>query len=73
MQSVSLPDDLVDQLQRLASDERVSVADVIHLALNDRAGVRVNMARRAARASRESFLQALDLIPDVDPQPEDRL
>jgi len=73
MQSGSLPKDLVEQLRRLGPDERVSLANVNHLALIDHVNMRVNMARRAARASRESFLQALDLIPDVDPQPEDRL
>ena len=49
MQSVSLPNDLVDQLRRLAADEHVSVADVIHTALHDHVAVRESIARRAAR------------------------
>ena len=45
MQSVSLPNDLVDQLQRLAADEHVSVADVIHTALHDHVALRESIAR----------------------------
>ena len=73
MQSVSLPNDLVDQLQRLAADEHVSVAEVIHTALHDHVAVRESIARRATRASQADFLRALDLVPDVEPAPEDRV
>ena len=45
MQSVSLPNDLVDQLQRLAADEHVPVADVIHTALHDHVALRESIAR----------------------------
>jgi hypothetical protein len=31
------------------------------------------LAARAARGNREAYLAALDLVPDVEPGPEDRL
>ena len=51
---------LVDRLQRLVSVECVSVADVIHTALQDRVAVRELIARRAARACQGDFLRALN-------------
>ena len=73
IQSISLPNELVDQLQALAAQEQVSVAGVIQATLNEHFALRRSIAERAARSSREAFLEALDQIPDADLAIEDRL
>ncbi len=73
IQSISFPNELVDQLQALAAQEQVSVAGVIQATLDEHFALRRSIAERAARSSREAFLEALDQIPDAEPAIEARL
>jgi hydroxylamine reductase (hybrid-cluster protein) len=71
--SVTLPDEIYEKAAALARAEQVSVDAFVSGALADQLAARNYLAMRAARASREKFVAALDRVPDVEPEEHDRL
>ena len=71
--SVVVPDEIYAKAAELAEADKVSIDDFIYGALADQLAARDYLRRRAARASREKFVAALDQVPDVEPEEYDRL
>ena len=75
--SLRLPESLHQQLREIASQEGISLNQLIVLAAGEKAAVLRHEAtilhRRAARGSREGFLRALAQVPDAPPMPGDEL
>lgn len=71
--TVLLPDDIYDKAAELAQADRVSINDFVSAALADQLAAKEYLRQRASRATRERFLDALDRIPDVEPEDFDQL
>ncbi len=71
-----IPDSIYRQAIELAQNEQMPLEQVVALALAQALGAWSNqnlIAQRAKRASRVKFTEALAQVPDVDPEPYDRL
>ncbi len=71
--NLTLPESLYRKAVEVAERENISVERVVSSALAEQLLALDHLERRAARASQERFLAALHKIPDVDPEPYDRL
>jgi len=74
--SVRLPDSLHKRARSLAKEEHISMNQLLATALAEKIAAldaETYIKERAKRASRASFLAALDQAPDVDPPEHDRL
>jgi hypothetical protein len=71
--TISLPEELVRLVEELAAREHVSVEEFVSAALSEQFAGTEYLRRRGERASEAKFRAALDRIPDVDPEPHDRL
>ena len=74
--SVRLPDSLHKRARSLAKEEHISINQLLATALAEKIAAldaETYIKERAKRASRASFLAALDQAPDVDPPEHDRL
>ena len=71
--SVTVPDPLFQKVTQLAARQNVSVERLIASALAQQIACWERVERMAARGNREGFLEAMSKVPDVDPDPEDRL
>jgi hypothetical protein len=71
-----IPEPVLKQAQELAAREHIPLEQIISLAVTQAVGVWSNesyIALRAKRGSRESFVDALKEVPDVEPPDFDRL
>ena len=74
--SLRLPNSLHAAAKELAEREGISVNQLVATALAEKLSALMTVEyldRRARRGSREKFLAALARVPDVAPQPADRL
>lgn len=74
--SLRLPESLHERARALAQQEGVSINQLIATALAEKISAldTVGYLRdRAARGSREAFLDALNDVPDAEPMPGDEL
>jgi len=71
--TISLPEDLWKRAEGLAAAERMSVEQFLSTRLSEQFDDLEYLRERAARASQAKFREALRQIPDVDPEPYDRL
>lgn len=74
--SLRLPDSLHQQARKLAEKERVSINQLITLALAEKISALMTedyLAERARRGNREKFLAAMANVPNVEPEEYDRL
>jgi HicB family len=74
--SLRLPDSLHESARALAEQENVSLNQLITLALAEKMSALMTedfLAERAKKGSRKKFLRALDRVPDIEPDPCDRL
>lgn len=69
--SVSLPDKIYEQAERLAQREGVSMDRFIVMAI-ERMALQY-LEERARRGSREAYEAALAKVPDVEPEEYDKL
>lgn len=73
--TVSLPESVHNQLQRLADREGVSIDQLAASALTEKVAALLTndyLTQRAQRGSRRSFEQALAKIKDIEPDSTDR-
>ena len=73
---ISLPDDVLSEARRLASNDHVALDEFIARAIAEHAASirRFQYLReRGNGANREKFLAALRKAPDVQPDPSDRI
>jgi hypothetical protein len=71
--SVNIPDDLYRQAREIADSQHLSVDDVISSAFAEQLAALERLRQRAARGNRETFVQVLKKVPDVEPDDCDRL
>jgi hypothetical protein len=71
--TISLPDEILRKAEDLAARERISIDELVIAALTEQFAGAEFLRRRGERASTEKFRAALDEIPDVEPEPYDRL
>jgi hypothetical protein len=74
--SIQLPDSLAKKAGELAERDGMSLDQFISTAVSEKLSGWIaegNIEQRAARASREKFLDALGQVPDVPPAENDRL
>ncbi len=74
--NVTIPESLRRRAQTLAQDDGVSIDQFIATALAEKVAVLdadSYIRQRAARGSREKFERVLAKVPDVEPEPHDRL
>ena len=69
--SITVPDEIYEKAVKMAAERHVPVDDLIATALADQMSAQEYITRRAARSSRETFLAALDQVPDSEPQDHD--
>jgi hypothetical protein len=74
--SVRLPESLHQRVREMAVREGISINQLIATALAEKMSALLTadyLEGRARRGSRTRFLAALAQVPDVEPQPHDRL
>ncbi|MDR1183579.1 MAG: toxin-antitoxin system HicB family antitoxin [Coriobacteriales bacterium] len=74
--TVRLPDSIHKNLRSIAKKDRVSINQLISSAVTEKVSALMTedyLEARAARASRETFDAALAQIPNIPPEPYDRL
>lgn len=74
--SIRLPESLHERVRELAAREGVSINQLIASALAEKMSAIMTadyLEARARRGTREKFLAALAQVPDVEPEPQDRL
>jgi hypothetical protein len=74
--SLRLPESLHQKVRELAEKEGVSINQLVTTALAEKISALLTkeyLEERAARGSREEFLRILDKVPDVEPDPDDRI
>lgn len=74
--NVNLPDSLHQAVRELAQKENISINQLITIALAEKISALTTetyLQERASKGSRNKFEDALNLVPDVDPDDEDKL
>lgn len=74
--SLRLPDSLHKQVRKLAEKEKVSINQLITLALAEKLSALMTedyLEERAKRGSRKKFQRAMSKVPKVEPEAHDRL
>ena len=74
--SLRLPDSLHAKIRELASEEGVSINQFLTLAAAEKVSALLTveyLRERAGRGSREAFDAVLARVPDVEPDPKDRI
>jgi len=74
--NINVPDSLLKQAQEVAAREDVTVDQLIATALAEKMSALMTveyLRTRAARGDTHRFRQALDKVPDIEPDPVDRL
>jgi hypothetical protein len=71
--NITVPDDLYQRVLDRAMKDGLSVQEFVSRVLADRLAARDFIDARAELFSRGEFEKALDYVPDVEPEPHDRL
>jgi hypothetical protein len=71
--SIDVPEDLYNRAAELAARDHVSVEEFVSAVLANRLASREYIETRAKLFNRDEFEQALNEIPDVEPESHDRL
>jgi hypothetical protein len=71
--NVDLPESVYRQIADLAARQQVSMERIVMAALAEQLAGWTHVENMARDGNRERFLAALDRVPPVEPDPEDRL
>ena len=74
--SLRMPDYLKNAVNDVCANEKISLNQFIVNALSEKVSALQTLdiiEQRAKRASKESFLEALSMVPSVEPDERDRL
>jgi hypothetical protein len=74
--SIRLPESLHQRVRELSAREGISINQLIAAALAEKMSAIMTadyLEARARRGTRKKFLAALAQVPDVEPEPRDRL
>jgi len=70
---ISIPDEIFVRAERLAAQQHLSLDDLISAALSEHIAGTEYIRRRGDHANIAKFREMLTLVPDVPPEPHDRL
>lgn len=76
IENVAIPESLFKQVRELAEKEGISLEQFVSSAVAEKASAWLTveyLKKRAERASREKFLQALNKVPNSEPDEWDKL
>jgi hypothetical protein len=76
IENITIPDSLLKQVRELAEKEGVTLEQFISSAMAEKAAAWMTARyreERAARGSRQKFLQALSKVTDTEPEDQDRI
>jgi hypothetical protein len=71
--SIAVPEDLYNKAAKLAAKDHISVEEFVSAALANRVATREFIESRAKLFNRGAYDKALNEIPDVEPEVQDRL
>jgi hypothetical protein len=71
--SIAVPEELYDKAAAFAARDQVSVEEFVSTVLANQLANREYIESRAKLFNREEFERALNQIPDVEPEDDDRL
>jgi hypothetical protein len=71
--SIAVPEDLYNKAAELAAKDHISVEEFVSAALANRVATREFIESRAKLFNRGPYDKALNEIPDVEPEVQDRL
>ena len=74
--SLRLPDSLHEEIKSLAKKEGISINQFISSAVAEKMSALLTekyLEQRAKKGNKESFLAAMEKVPDAEPADEDRL
>lgn len=71
--NVAVPDDLYDNAAALAARDQMSIDDFVSAAVANQLAGRQYLEARARLFSRQDFERALEQIPDVEADEQDRM
>jgi hypothetical protein len=76
IENITIPESLLKQVRELAEREGITLEQFISSAMAEKAAAWMTaeyLEQRAARGSKEKFLQALNKVPDAEPNEQDRV
>jgi hypothetical protein len=71
--SINVPEDLYQQAVAIAEAHQIAVDEVFISAFVEQLAAWQRLRERAARGSREKYFAVLDNVPDIEPDPADRI
>lgn len=75
--TIQLPDSVAGKLREVAATDGTSVEQLVAAAASEKLAAMLEggayLRREGAKGSRELFLKVLAKVPDVDPEPHDKL
>ena len=71
--SINIPEDLYQQALAIAEAHDVAVAEVCVSAFAEQLAACQRLRERAGRGNHERYFAVLDNVPDVEPDPLDRI
>ena len=74
--SLRLPDSLHEEIKSLAKAEGVSINQFISSAVAEKMSALLTekyLSKRAQQGNEKAFLEAMEKVPDVEPENQDRL
>ncbi len=76
IENVIVPNSLLKQVRELAEKEGVTLEQFISSAIAEKAAAWMTveyLEQRAARSSERKFREALDKVPDIEPDDQERI
>ena len=76
IENVAVPESLLKQVRELSEKEGITLEQFVSSAIAEKASAWTTieyLKERARRGSREKFLQALNKVPKVEPEEDDRI
>ena len=73
--SLRLPDSLHEEIKALAKEEGISINQFISSAVAEKMSALLTekyLRQRAARGNEKSFFEAMNKVPDAEPEEEDK-
>lgn len=70
--NVEIPEDVYQRASEIARSQHLSVAEIFAAACLEHVAAWERIEKRAKLGNRESFLDVLSKVPDVEPEAHDR-
>lgn len=73
---INIPDSILRNLKKLAKKDQISIDQFVTTAVSEKISAfmtRDYLKKKAARGSKEKFMESLARVPDIEPGEYDRL